>query len=207
MINNSIFIEFFDQIKNFKDFEYLHALIKSTVAPTYKDLKLGTMMNLRNGNRPLKDLWLKNKFLIGDALELDFFELKEGEDFILVYFFKKDKLMKKLSNKKISEFLDFMGYENCNQVDDYLGLLKSRFNDSCPDEIGVFLGYPLKDVIDFKDRHKKICKCTGYWKCFNDEESSRRAFEKFDQVKIVEMKSILEGIWDCLGGLFFVFKN
>ena len=91
MTYNSIFIEFLSQIKNFKDFEYLHALIKSTVAPTLKDLKLATMMNLKNGNRALKDLWKKNKTLIGDSLGLDFFELKEGEDFVLVYFFKDRK--------------------------------------------------------------------------------------------------------------------
>ena len=192
MIKNSIFIEFFEQIKNFKDFEYLYALIKSTVAPTLKDLKLATMMNLKNGNRALKDLWKKNKTLIGDSLGLDFFELKEGEDFVLVYFFKKAKLIKKLSTPKVSEFLKLMGYENCILVNDYLNLLKSRFSDSCPDEIGVFLGYPLKDVIDFKDRDKKICKCTGYWKCFNDEKSSRKAFKKFDETKIIVMKSILE---------------
>lgn len=192
MIKNSIFIEFFEQIKNFKDFEYLHALIKSTVAPTLKDLKLATMMNLKNGNRALKDLWEKNKTLIGDSLGLDFFELKKGENFVLVYFFKKDKLDKKLSTSKVSEFLNLMGYKDCRQVYDYLNLLKNRFNDSCPDEIGVFLGYPLKDVIDFKDRDKKTCKCTGYWKCFNDEKSSRKAFEKFDETKIIVMRSILE---------------
>lgn len=192
MIKNSIFIEFFEQIKNFKDFEYLYALIKSTVAPTLKDLKLATMMNLKNGNRALKDLWEKNKTLIGDSLSLDFFELKKGENFVLVYFFKKDKLDKKLSTSKVSEFLNLMGYKDCRQVYDYLNLLKNRFNDSCPDEIGVFLGYPLKDVIDFKDRDKKTCKCTGYWKCFNDEKSSRKAFEKFDETKIIVMRSILE---------------
>lgn len=192
MIKNSIFIEFFEQIKNFKDFEYLYALIKSTVAPTLKDLKLATMMNLKNGNRALKDLWEKNKTLIGDSLGLDFFELKKGENFVLVYFFKKDKLDKKLSTSKVSEFLNLMGYKDCRQVYDYLNLLKKRFNDSCPDEIGVFLGYPLKDVIDFKDRDKKTCKCTGYWKCFNDEKSSRKAFEKFDETKIIVMRSILE---------------
>ncbi len=173
MIKNSIFIEFFEQIKNFKDFEYLYALIKSTVAPTLKDLKLATMMNLKNGNRALKDLWENNKTF-------------------LVYFFKKDKLDKKLSTSKVSEFLNLMGYKDCRQVYDYLNLLKNRFNDSCPDEIGVFLGYPLKDVIDFKDRDKKTCKCTGYWKCFNDEKSSRKAFEKFDETKIIVMRSILE---------------
>ena len=192
MIKNSIFIEFFEQIKNFKDFEYLYALIKSTVAPTLKDLKLATMMNLKNGNRALKDLWEKNKTLIGDSLGLDFFELKKGENFVLVYFFKKDKLDKKLSTSKVSEFLNLMGYKDCRQVYDYLNLLKNRFNDSCPDEIGVFLGYPLGDVIDLKDRDKKTCKCTGYWKCFNDEKSSRKAFEKFDETKIIVMRSILE---------------
>lgn len=186
-----VLIDFLNHIKNFKDYDYILALIKSTVAPTYKDLKLGTMMNLRNAKRPLKDYWTQNKFILRDALGLDFYELKEGEDFVLVYFFKNNRLEKKLSQIKIKDFLNSYGYISCVSTGDYLNLLSQRFRETCPDEIGIFLGYPLKDVMDFKDRDKKACKCTGYWKCFNNEKSSLEAFKRFDEVKLLEMKNIL----------------
>lgn len=190
-----VLIEFLSYINNFKDFDYILALIKSTVAPTNNNLKLGTMMNLRNAKRPLKDYWMKNKFILKDALGLDFFELKEGEDSVLVYFFKNKRLEKKLSQVKIKDFLDSHGYESCLTTGDYLNLLRERFTETCPDEIGIFLGYPLKDVIDFKHRDKKACKCTGYWKCFNNEKSSLEAFKRFDEVKVIEMKNILQSLW------------
>lgn len=187
-----VLIDFLNHINNFKDYDYILALIKSTVAPTYNDLKLGTMMNLRNAKRPLKDYWMKNKFILRDALGLDFYELKEGEDFVLVYFFKNNRLEKKLSQIKIKDFLNSYGYISCVSTGDYLSLLSQKFIETCPDEIGIFLGYPLKDVIDFKYRDKKACKCTGYWKCFNNEKSSLEAFKRFDEVKLLEMRNILK---------------
>ena len=187
-----VLIDFLNHINNFKDYDYILALIKSTVAPTFNDLKLGTMMNLRNAKRPLKDYWMQNKFILRDALGLDFYELKEGEDFVLVYFFKNNRLEKKLSQIKIKDFLNSYGYISCVSTGDYLNLLSQRFRETCPDEIGIFLGYPLKDVMDFKVRDKKACKCTGYWKCFNNEKSSLEAFKRFDEVKLLEMKNILK---------------
>lgn len=187
-----VLIDFLNHINNFKDYDYILALIKSTVAPTFNDLKLGTMMNLRNAKRPLKDYWMQNKFILRDALGLDFYELKEGEDFVLVYFFKNNRLEKKLSQIKIRDFLNSYGYISCVSTGDYLNLLSQRFKETCPDEIGIFLGYPLKDVMDFKDRDKKTCKCTGYWKCFNNEKSSLEAFKRFDEVKLIEMRNILK---------------
>ena len=85
----SVFIEFLSYIENFKDFEYLLALIKSTIAPTLSDLKLGTMMNLKNGERNLRDSWMENKFLLKDVLDIDFYELRILEDSVLVYFHLK----------------------------------------------------------------------------------------------------------------------
>lgn len=187
-----VLIDFLNHINNFKDYDYILALIKSTVAPTFNDLKLGTMMNLRNAKRPLKDYWMQNKFILRDALGLDFYELKEGKDFVLVYFFKNERLEKKLSQIKIKDFLNSYGYTTCVSTGDYLNLLSQRFKETCPDEIGIFLGYPLKDVMDFKDRDKKACKCTGYWKCFNNEKSSLEAFKRFDEVKLLEMRNILK---------------
>lgn len=187
-----VLIDFLNHINNFKDYDYILALIKSTVAPTFNDLKLGTMMNLRNAKRPLKDYWMQNKFMLRDALGLDFYELKEGKDFVLVYFFKNERLEKKLSQIKIKDFLNSYGYISCVSTGDYLNLLSQRFRETCPDEIGIFLGYPLKDVMDFKYRDKKVCKCTGYWKCFNNEKSSLEAFKRFDEVKLLEMKNILK---------------
>ena len=55
---DKVLIEFLSYINNFKDFDYILALIKSTVAPTNNNLKLGTMMNLRNAKRSLKDYWM-----------------------------------------------------------------------------------------------------------------------------------------------------
>ncbi len=189
-----ILVDFYRHIGNFNNFEYLLAIIRSQIAPTSKNLKLGTMLNLKNGKRPLKDYYFIYKDFLPQKLDVDFFELSLSQDNVLVYFYNSKRLMRKLKEEKIQKFLNSLGYEKCRTQKDYLQKLKERFTRTCPDEIGIFLGYPLKDVIDFKNKDKKSCKCVGYWKCFNNAENSKKAFERYDKVKYEEIEKIVSSI-------------
>ena len=59
--------------------------------------------------------------------------------------------------------------------------IKERFSHGgdFPHEIGIFLGYPLGDVIGFIQNLGKNCKCTGCWKVYCDECSAKKTFDKF----------------------------
>ena len=187
-------IDFYKHIKKFDDFEYLVAILQAQIAPTSKNLKLGTMLNLRNGKRPTRYYFLLYKDSIKEKLDIDFCVLRSSDESVLVYFYKAKRLLKKLQEKKIINFLSPLGYEDCKKIGDYLEKLQERFTGACPDEIGIFLGYPLKDVIDFKNKDKKNCKCVGYWKCFNNIESSKKAFARYDKVKYEEIKKIVSSM-------------
>ncbi|WP_019189711.1 DUF3793 family protein [Levyella massiliensis] len=53
----------------------------------------------------------------------------------------------------------------------------------CPsisDEIGLFLGYPVEDVISYaKDRGRNAYAMRGYWRVYHNPSEARKTFEAF----------------------------
>lgn len=186
-------LDFYRHIEDFSDLEYLIAILKLNLAPSISNIKVGNLINLRNTSRNLKNCWEKYKNYIIDDLKLDYFEFRNTEKSVLIYFYNNKRLFLKLKEKNIIEFLNSVGYKNCESLTDYFEILSFKFISGCPDEIGVFLGYPLKDVIDFKDNKKK-CKCIGYWKCYNNEKRALKTFNDYDNTKIIEIKKIVSRI-------------
>ena len=70
-------------------------------------------------------------------------------------------------------------------------LIDKLNSNDFPHEIGIFLGYPLKDVVGFMGYGKyQFCK-TRYWRVYGDESISDAVYDRFisDRAKI---KSLLE---------------
>ena len=97
-----------------------------------------------------------------------------------------------MDNKKCLNFLKFIGYPSDYNLDSYIELLIDKLHTKdFPHEIGIFLGYPLKDVVGFMGYgNYKFCK-TRYWKVYGDESISDSVYNKFinDRSK---MKKLLE---------------
>jgi hypothetical protein len=70
------------------------------------------------------------------------------------------------------------------------GLMRS----ACfPHEIGLFLGYPLEDVVGFIENSGQNCICTGCWKVYHNEDEARKLFERYDKCTKVYMRLFAEG--------------
>ena len=48
-----------------------------------------------------------------------------------------------------------------------------------PHEIGVFLGYPLEDVIGFIENRGRNYTCCGFWKTYGDPREARHRFDRY----------------------------
>ena len=98
----------------------------------------------------------------------------------LIYVYRKSRLKKELQNKETSEFLAKYGYSHLS-VEKAVARLKNRLaqSEGFPHEIGVFLGYPLGDVVGFIENGGRNCKCVGCWKVYCDECEAVRLFEKY----------------------------
>ena len=60
-------------------------------------------------------------------------------------------------------------------------------------EIGVFLGYPLGDVIGFIENSGRNCKCCGCWKVYCDECQARKTFAQYKKCTNVYMNLYTNG--------------
>ena len=116
------------------------------------------------------------------AFDLQLFELTKNEDRTMLLVFNTKELEKQLNKAEIKNFLSQFGYD-CTNILQMLNFLKEKINfeNQFPHEIGVFLGYPLEDVIDFIE-NKKTCKLIGNWKVYNNVETAK---EKFNKYKLV----------------------
>jgi hypothetical protein len=163
-------------------------------SPTLAGLKTANLFSCPiNSDSELNTyLWKANNELNNKDVYLDV--LRRDNDRAIIYVYRKKKLQKELLDKNISDFLALYGY-SCSSVSYSIEYLKKRFEsgDSFPHEIGVFLGYPLEDVIGFIDNAGKNSKCSGCWKVYSDECNAVKLFELYNKCKKIYMKLFAGG--------------
>ncbi len=168
------------------------AIIKNC-APVLGGLKTGGLFCCRKNENTLKyqvdDL---NRKLSKKGVSV--FILKTTPDFSLVYVCRKTKLEKDTEGSEVRSFLRKIGYVSFT-FEALLETLFHRFSQDLtfPHEIGLFLGYPLEDVIGFiknKGNNFKIC---GYWKVYNDEKYAEILFGRFSKCTEVYTRLFLSG--------------
>jgi hypothetical protein len=120
--------------------------------------------------------------------------LKKTRDKVLVYIYRTDELEKALRDDRIRRLLRPCGYARFD-VSGALETLKSRLNDAdtFPHEIGVFLGYPLEDVLGFIENGGKNCLACGCWKVYANECAALAAFRRYEKCKSVYQRLFASG--------------
>lgn len=99
----------------------------------------------------------------------------------LVYLYRAGWLRQILAEPSARDFLKQEGYclgQGCG------GLLEQLSERLCleqefPHEIGVFLGYPLEDVVGFIQNRGRNFTCSGCWKAYGDPEAAERRFADY----------------------------
>lgn len=147
-------------------------------APTLAGLKSGSLFNLPYSSRQELGLAvaLKNRRLNPKGLYVAVMRLDCASALVLLY--RRRELEADLAREGAAELLDRLGYRE-STVEGRLQELRRRLarRKGFPHEIGLFLGYPLEDVLGFMaDERGKNCKCTGCWKVYGDEEAARARF-------------------------------
>ena len=68
-------------------------------------------------------------------------------------------------------------------------LLFGRFSH----EIGVFLGYPLGDVVGFIENRGKNFTCCGCWKSYGDPDAAQKHFDQLSKCTAVYLRLFHSG--------------
>lgn len=149
-------------------------------SPTLASIKTANMFNFPfSSDKELYrqiDCW--NKIIGSKGVSLTV--LRKRENTALIYVYRRARLQADLEKSGVRSFLGECGYGR-KDVDGALNKLKARLenDDEFPHEIGVFLGYPLEDVIGFIRNGGKNCKCTGCWKVYCNECEAVKTFDRF----------------------------
>jgi uncharacterized protein DUF3793 len=168
------------------------------LAPTIFGVKPSVLLTLKDSKREIANdlftFYMQNKKYIRRTLNVEIYELKNCGYCAKVMFFRKNLLKEAVCDKWRKRYLARFGYAECEKLEEFLDVLKKRFNsDSFPHEIGIFLGYPLKDVAGFVQCPEK-CRKVGRtpWKVFGNPEPSLKMIESHKGARN-SMKLVFKG--------------
>ena len=112
----------------------------------------------------------------------------------LCYLYRPAQLSAILHDEKTRRFLAAEGYRGTDEKEILDELCRKLVKGGAfPHEIGVFLGYPLGDVIGFIQNKGQNCLCSGCWKVYSDECAARRTFERYRRCKRLYAQRFREG--------------
>lgn len=158
----------------------LEALLAYHCAPAFAGIKPANIAACQKSKYPglHSELEKLNGELNCKGIYIDI--LCECEKHALVIVYRKSVLDKHLHQSANRAFLSHYGYAKDGNFDDYVNTLKSRLDgDSFPHEIGVFLGYPLRDIYCFINHRNEGCKLVGEWKVYHNAEEAKKTFSRF----------------------------
>ena len=106
-----------------------------------------------------------------------------------------------LADAAVRGFLAREGYRlpedaaDCNALLDQLSLRLCCAAEAAdfPHEIGVFLGYPLEDVVGFIRHRGKCFTCCGRWKTYGDPAAARQHFDQLAKCTAVYLRLFHSG--------------
>lgn len=106
-------------------------------------------------------------------------------DRVLLLVFNESLLKKQLFSAPVAEVLERFGYSREMTLEQAIGRLAGRIesNGEFPHEIGLFLGYPIDDVMGFiRNKGENYILC-GYWKVYSNEETAKRTFNNYNKCR------------------------
>lgn len=161
-----------------------HLMIK--LAPVLLGVKPAGMVRLTNcgriGGGVQCDLFCLHQREILEALHLECRILRNDGIDLVVLFFRRAMLERTLAAPEAAGFLKECGYPSGQGMAAILEELtmRCRQGENFPHEIGIFLGYPLKDVRGFiEDRPACRTVPRGLWRVAGDPAESLVVMEKF----------------------------
>ena len=109
-----------------------------------------------------------------------------------VFFIYKEKALDEfLKKSENQDFLEVYGYLKEMTLEEKINHLASHYNNGCPDEIGVFLGFPIDDVKSYIENNGEGYKQCRYWKVYHNNGLAENTFKAYDNAKVTVAKEAL----------------
>lgn len=152
-------------------------------APTLAGVKPANLFRCPDSPELFRSIYEWNEKLRTSGLRIRVVKRCRRTNACLIYVCRWDWICRVLSQKETQRFLKAEGYDVAKGTESIICQLSRRLcmQQDFPHEIGVFLGYPLEDVIGFIQNKGQNYSCCGHWKCYGDVIEAQKQFDRFDR--------------------------
>lgn len=125
-----------------------------------------------------------------------FVALKKADGRVLFFVYDARLLKKILAESSNRQYLASKGYPVERGFQAVLAELLHRLAcaDEFPHEVGLFLGYPLCDVIGFETQQAQGSRYSGFWKVYGNVHDARRIMNQYKTCSEKCMKLLNSGL-------------
>jgi hypothetical protein len=111
--------------------------------------------------------------------------LRHDDSGSLMLFYRKDTLLRHLRRRPVARFLRQAGFDPDQNLNTLLAELCRRFRaaSGIAHEIGLFLGYPVKDVAAYMGYISLPCTACQGWRIYGNPKPSLALKERFVQCR------------------------
>lgn len=163
--------------------DYEKRLLK-TVSPIIKGIKPAEIISIRKNKDDMQNKLQLLTNMISRCDKIKGKVIDYSSNSYKVFIYNENSLKDILHRKNIIDFLAMCGYSTNYFLNDYLYELYTRIGEGrIPDEIGIFLGYPLKDVMGFMGVINLPLTKINYWRIYGDANISDKLYDNIQKVK------------------------
>lgn len=150
--------------------ECLAAFFAVSAAEVLSGAKPANMIRIPNQKLPcgrrMYRLWQKYGAELVQGLPLSVRPMQTVKESTLLLIYRSDLLERRLRGRTMQAFLARQGYPQPLTLETTLQHLQESFSRGIPHEVGMFLGYPLKDVRGFMEQGTGPSLGRGMWRIY-----------------------------------------
>lgn len=187
-------VEFYKSLSKMEEKECIEKFLIYNASLVISGAKPSATITIKKDKENLYDKWIRYGIDFLETINIKYIDLRESSNALIILIYNENQLSNYIFKEENKDFLIKLGYSNESNVNNYLCMLKNRYNQfNCPHELGVFLGFPLNDVMDFMNCKDKKCLSCGYWLVYNNLQEAKETFNRYDKVKEHTVNYILSG--------------
>lgn len=172
-------------------------LLANYCAPTFLGLKASNMLSIRNCQASCFEkcescIEEYNYYFSESGYKIHLIRDNPNSKLILVY--HEEHLKQKLSGWERGDFLSSFGYQKTGSTEYCLEMLKERMKgNEFPHEVGIFLDYPMGDILGYIAHGGRNSQASGYWKVYSDARGALSKFQKYSGARCYLLSEIAKG--------------